>query len=364
MDLGRRGYIYTLLVAIVAVSFLSVVYFYLEVVESFKSDDMGPVKIRELQNHVKSIKGDFRRATTISTQRALVYSVNRVLVEKNFLSEYEMTACNAFPGYVHPVEGAPSAVSELMLCGTWEGGVGESTKYMGDHTLELWMNKTRNWSALRGYDTQISFRNITLTPYGYQHLLVSAQFDLLVSDDFGGEYFDENLFIHTLVPLEGIEDPYYVVNAGSDAVSRPIRFCSQPPQASAEVILGWVDEGCYLKSPQPFSGPGFLDRLDGADYTQQKYLDLAGDARDLDLGGGVIGLESLVDEHSLRQLDLSTENSSQIDYLYFEDNTDYFCEIPDARKLRMDLEHIRALNVSGGDVVCDIIVEDDEGSLN
>jgi len=148
------------------------------------------------------------------------------------------------------------------------------------------------------------------------------------------------------------------VSYGNCVAIKNREFCSihdvlVGPQSSG------LEESCYQASdvsnfesacgnPTP-NGPSFFDRLDGRLNLSEKYVN-----QSIALyNNSIIGLESLVDLHNLRQKDLDVkENASWIDYLYWMNTTG--CGSLEAcavdYPLKLDCAHALTLGV---DTECD-----------
>ncbi|HHQ45059.1 MAG TPA: hypothetical protein ENN13_02865 [Candidatus Altiarchaeales archaeon] len=373
MDIGGRirissnGYVYTLLTSVMAVAVLSIVFFYMQVYESEGSNDLNRIEIMELQEHVEFIKSDYQRALGITVQRALLYTVNNILSNEDYVSpDYVMHNCTGFnytyrgeePAY--NVAGAESAVAELMVCATFEGKSGDAIAYMENHTIPDWINRIEQRSKELGFQVDMEFLDLELSMYDESNILAVTRFNIEAKDRLSGSYHMQNILVSVIVPIEGVEDPQYVLRS-SKSISRPILMCERREATTPELLAEWIESGCYLKSARIPRGPSFFSRLEGLSYSSPRYqLQAELQAEKLGLAKNQIGLASFIDFQEYLLFGLPTTNASRMDYMYWQDKTAE-CRIGGVggREVMADLNHVFEYGVRSVNVT--YIVSSDEG---
>lgn len=368
MDLGSRGYFYTLLTTVIIVTVISFIYFYIQLYENTGDAKLYQMRLSGLKKHVDAVKSDYRRALSISVQRAALYTVNKVIEEWDFINPaYSMdgSGCEGTE-FIHTGDGVQALLAELAVCGTVSGSPSDPTKYMENHTVTYWIKKTENRSEQLGYDMNITLKNLSISMYDATHLLVSTRFDIEAMGGMEGRFSERNKQINTIVSIEGIEDPYYILKTGGTAVTRPIKECGLSEPTDSDALKEMIGRGCYFPSPTPHNGPSFFDRLEGSKtltgkYAAQTFLM----SEELMIDNNPIGLEGLVDEEELQDVKEDTYNRSAVDYIYFDDNSPdpAFCRVEDITNdaYWLDVDHVLDYNIE--DVACSIIVSDESGPL-
>ncbi|MCX6694685.1 MAG: hypothetical protein NTU61_00095 [Candidatus Altiarchaeota archaeon] len=361
MVLNNKGYIYTVLVIAMSILVTSLLVFYSQSVAVISSDSVTRMHTEEMHYFVESIKSDCSRALSITGQRATAYATNYILISNKSLENYTMRPCQ---GFKYPTNGSQAAITELMLCGTFQGATGPESRYMQNNTLLDWINRTEQNSQKLKFNSDIKLNDLTIGLYDPYNLLILSHFDIIVYDEFNQtRYAGYNIPITAVIPASILEDPLYYLQFSMPPSMRVYKKCVTYPYVNGSVIDSWITEKCYLPVSFTYSAPSVFDRLDGLSQPNPAYVTQAINlSKELNYTLSGIGLESMLDLNELIGLNVSVNSSlSQIDHMYWNKTVAY-CWVKgmDYSSFRIDTDH--ALRYKVKDLYCAITITGNGGA--
>jgi hypothetical protein len=201
--ISNRGYIYTVAALMFSLVLLSLISLYYE---SYRTTvEMDPARIRtdELHYFVESCKKDIGRAMVISGRRAAVY-----------LADYAINSTK-------PLDDPQGSLKELLINGTITAD-NKTVKvtHMRNNTLQEWLERFQNISEEMNFRSNLSFVSMDIYHYDSWHFMQVITLSFNVSDlksakDEMSRYENQNVKIYSLVPLDGLEDPFYSLGTAS-----------------------------------------------------------------------------------------------------------------------------------------------------
>ncbi|MBD3387388.1 MAG: hypothetical protein GF416_00355 [Candidatus Altiarchaeales archaeon] len=363
MVLGNRGYVFTLITAMLVLIILSMIMFFTEVSAPSYEDSSNRMSVDELHFYVESVKKDASRAISISGQRASAYAIDHIILTNETYGGYAMDNCT---GFNYSLSGVEAALAELMVCGTLDNAeepTGNIRKYMLNNTVLSWTRRMGvNQTGGLPYNVTVKFRNMSMGQYDPWHYVIVSEFDLLVRDlSSNNEYRGYGIPVVSTVDVSTLEDPSFHIQYDIPAELRILEECGREGVVDGEVLDLWIDEGCYHGSGNRYNAPSFFDRLEGRTSLSQKYVLRSRELLE-DLGYEIeeIGLESLVNVDFLRDYNVSVNtNLSQVDYMYWN-GVESTCGVSGMEKhpnFRIDVDHAVKYGVRG--LNCEVGIDQD-----
>lgn len=151
-------------------------------------------------------------------------------------------------------------------------------------------------------NVQVSIANSSINvsqddPWNVKFSLIS---DFVMEDKEGLARWDKKQVVSAYIPVEGFEDPVFVVNSFAK-VSRKIAKTPYEGDYVSEMgdvshLLDHFEKGYYAENP---AAPSFLKKLEG------------------DFSSDPNGIESFVDTRVFKKQGIPTTTKSCIDYIYF-----------------------------------------------
>jgi len=141
-------------------------------------------------------------------------------------------------------------------------------------------------------------------------------------DKSGLARWDKKQEITAFIPVEGFEDPVYIINTNGLVPRKINRSIYSEFIVGGDVsnLLDHVNKGYYLATSD---APSFLDRLRG---------DLSPDAN---------GIESLVNLPELSTQGIPTSDKTAVDHIYFSANNPSASTVPGMPSwFKIDSEHL------------------------
>jgi plastocyanin len=353
MVLGCRGYIFTLVTALMVMIILSMTLFYTEVSSPSFEDATNKVSLDELHYFVESIKKDASRAVGISSQRAAAYATDHVISTNETYRNYGMKNCTSFNYYVN---GSEAAIAELMVCGSLENAKkpsGNIKQYMMNNTVLDWMDRINGNITNPPYNATVRFRNLTIAPYDSWHYIVFSDFDVMVYDSSSQiRYSGYGIPIVSMVDITGLEDPSPYTQFGIPVAVRQYKKCERFLVVNASVLDKWIDDECYQSVGRTYNAPSFIDRLEGNGNLSAGLLRRwSGVLRQYNYTIDEIGLESPLNLAMLSSYGVGVNNNlSQFDYMYWN-GIRGSCSVRGMNHtdFRVDFNHATMHNITGLD---------------
>lgn len=327
--MDSKGYVFTLVTTVLLLLAISLSAFYFRVSQPQMQDTITNIQTDELHYFVESIKTDFNRAASITSQRALVYLLDYIMDRDQAgfdqIRYYEMYPCSDI---VYKPNGSQAALAELILCNTLNGVSTGVAEYMENNTLYNWTLNVTKFANESGYVAQIKLLNATIRPFGAYNMVVIAEMQVYIRDKSNLSFYVGNFTAFSPVPLSFLPDPLYDVLGGNPELTLNRSFipCNENGIINAPRIDEWINTSCYLNTSTLFRAPTIFDRLEGnytvSDlkyYTQAAWIaglsgiEYAGDA----------GLESFVDLDKFSDTYGIAVNMDYtwVDYLYWQNIT-------------------------------------------
>jgi len=238
-----KGYIYTLSAILLSISLVMLIVFYYGLTETgtgttklgetkTEETEMTAItsKIRcdELHYFVEDIKESMSRGLLIGGRRAALYLIDQVTQNGTpVLSNYTMdtTNCPFAENLNTSIRGSEAAIAELLICGRYNGKESEEMK---NHTLSAWRNKMIEKGNRAGLTLDMSFGNISISPYDAWHFVITTEMSFNVSDRANICHFSGyNTKITSISSIIALEDPLYPIKTSS-RIYKYITPCDEP----------------------------------------------------------------------------------------------------------------------------------------
>ena len=197
------------------------------------------------------------------------------------------------------------AFAEAMINGTY-GGVDIDSitglNMMTNNTLINWSNFIIN-TANEAYNvnTTISINNITINQSKPWTIDATVNLDVTVVGAVA-KWVKENISIATFLSIEGLYDPYYLVNTGGDYGKTIKESGVRYDEWNITKLRGHIRNGTYLHRENS-EAPSYLMRF-------------TNDIRN----SSCCGIESVVDPNKIESSQAKDQDRSYVDY-HFWDNT-------------------------------------------
>lgn len=243
--------------------------------------DRGPInkRVETLNNFVFSVEQDIPRYLYIAEFRSVFLIHEEIVLNGDYIGSVE------------------DSFDELFYNGSLGG---EEKDLMSGATFDDMVDFFEQFAKKVNANISFGMPSVLIDQQDPWNIRVNLNLSMKVSDEGGLVNWDKNMRIDSFVPIEGFEDPMYLVETGlvTNAITR----------SPYEVFVVGVDvsnlklhvENSYYVASD--SAPSFLDRLEGRN------------------AANVNGIESFVYLPGLTAQDVSTSDKSCIDYIYFSDN--------------------------------------------
>ena len=369
MVLGRRGYIFTLITSLMIMTTLSLVIYYTEVSSPKYDDYSKKMGLNELNYYVESLKDDASRAISISAQRAATYTIDHTIATNETFEDYVMSNCTQF-NYTH--HGVEAALSELIVCGTLQNSVEDTTEveaFMVNNTILDWIKNVNNQTIMgSSYQVKVSFRWLEMAQYDSSHFVVFSEFDFYVLDNNSNNRFvEQKVPITSVISISALEDPLHSLTVDKRIPEniRTLRLCEKTSTLNGSVIDDWIDEGCYFGVKNNFNAPSFFDRLEGRKYLSAKFIDRSVTTFErVGYSPKDIAIESFMNINLLDTFNVSVNpNLSQVDYEYWQ-GQESKCKVDGMEKhknFRINPKQSIVYNIKG--LNCQIMLTNTSGTI-
>jgi hypothetical protein len=188
-------------------------------------------------------------------------------------------------------------MEELMLNGTLYNN---PQFIMENNTLINWTQKMQIEAAKIGIELNITLQNLSIQQNDPWHITFSVDLRCQLQDERKLASWDFNLSSTSRIPIEGFEDPVWIVEAG-DQIPHVINISPHVGSFANDTDVQNITE--HLENAYYLSfgiGPNYLSRLEG-DLT----------------ASDPTGIESFVDKEVLETITPIDPDKTSIDYLYF-----------------------------------------------
>lgn len=312
LNIGNKGYIYTLVTIIIGILLLSLVSFYFEFYQKETINAENKISTESLYYLIESIKKDIDRANVISGERAAVYAINYITNSSKNLSAYSMRNCTKFN---YTFSGPEAAIAELMLCGTLNGN---SIGYINDNTLLNWTRRINKTEI-----SDINIKNITISPYDSWNFAVITTVEISANKS-GIGFYNANMSVLSIIPITGMPDPLYYLRTNEPDLIQYFKKCNQPNSVNGTIINNWLASRCYHSSNLSYNGSSFFDRMEGNLNLSEKYVNQS----KFYFNRTDIGLESFADLYNIWYHNIPVDaaaNLTWIDYFYWQNSIGICC---------------------------------------
>jgi len=274
--MNKKAQIFTLL----AIFIISLMFISFRVFSIAEFRESTSTRISTMGNFLDSIEKNLERQMFISGFRIIFLAENQVTVTGTYI-----LSVNDF-------------FNEAFFNGTVAG---QSSDILNGATYTDLINSINNNAKKINVDITLKNSNIFLSmedPWNVKFTLVS---DFVMEDKSGLAKWEKQQNISALIPIEGFEDPMFIINTNalvSRKINQTIYDGIYANGSDVTNLLSHVNDGLYVEHT---GAPNFLQRFEG---------DLTSDP-----GGN--GIESFVNINELSQQGLPTSTKSTIDFIYF-----------------------------------------------
>lgn len=266
---GKKGMFFTLMVMALLFLFLTSYGVY-----SFVAD-RGSInsRIETMNNFVFSVEEDLSRKLYISGFRIIFLFEKEISETGNYITDFNSTFEEAF------FNGTIDGVSQDLLNKVLFQDIEDSFNERGGKI-----------------NVNVSLLNpgIVVSQEDPWHVKVTLNADLFVQDRAELASWNRSASISALIPIEGFEDPIYIVNTNGLVANKINR--SVYSGFGVANLTSHVENSYYINSSL---APSFLDRLQGVS------------------AANVNGIESLVNLVRLSSQGIPAQDKSVVDYIYF-----------------------------------------------
>ncbi len=370
MVLGSKGYVFTLIIALMLMLTLSLILFHSQISSPRFQDTTNKMSLNELHFFVEALKNDASRAASISGQRAATYAVDHIIDTNETFFDYEMCNCTDF---VYNHTGVEAAIAELLLCGTIKNAtepVGDIEQYMKNNTILDWIDRMNNTEGgIVPYNVTLKFRDLEIVMYDSFHMVIFSKYDMKITDPASdNRYLEQNVQISSIIDISTIEDPMFYVTI-TERIPTAIRLfspCVKTIRPNGTIVDQWVTEGCYFRVKNSFQSPSFFDRLEGRNQLDPKFIQRSQD-KFIEMGylPSDIAIESLMNLALLDEYNVSVNsNLSQIDADYWKGVSAgcYVDGMVEHPQFRITPKHSLAYKIVG--LNCMVYMKNQSGTLN
>lgn len=264
-------------------------------------------RVFTMNNFIKNIDQDVKRALYISGFRALLSLTSNVVTTGVFVSNMS------------------GEFAEVIYNGT----VNRTRQpLMDNNTLSWWVQKIQTQSAHINVNTTISIGPVAISQSDPWRVQLDMALNVTIVDKDGVARWNVSRAAQAFVPIEDFEDPFYAVKTGG-ALSRKIIRTNFTVWNVTYLRTHLMNE-TYLNNS---NAPSFLLRLQGSTTASNN------------------GIETLIDTNDLTRVGISVENKTSVDYIYWSTSNPSHSGISgitnvDYTKFRLDTAHLSIYNVT------------------
>lgn len=300
------------LFTIMGIFIVFLVFMSFEIFSTIHERDVIKTRVSTMDNFMSSIEKNLERQMYISGFRIIFLAENHITSTGNYINVDSFFNEAFFNGSVGGVS------NNSILNGATYSDLIDS---LNQKASKINVNITMNNSFINISQNSPWFVNFTMTS------------DFVMQDRENLAKWDKEQVISALIPVEGFEDPLFTVNSYAK-ISRKIARTPYEGNYADELtgnvtnLLDHVNRGYYASNP---NAPNFLQRLEG------------------NLNPDSNGIESFVNIPELSSQGISTQEKTDIDYIYFStSNPAYFgvSGMPSWFKIDNQSNHLQKYNVS------------------
>jgi hypothetical protein len=192
----RKGIMFSFIIFFLAVTLVGLISVQRSLISGRREQLFIETRINALNNMYESVTRDVEKTLDTITRRAMIVCFNNISREGV------------------PLQQANVTLKELILNGTMNG---EQEDIMENATFPYWMQKIEQVALLKGFnitiDNQTIEQTLEIKPYDSFNLLVEAKMSINITDLQGVAALDRLVQIKSLVSVEGMEDPLYLLNS-------------------------------------------------------------------------------------------------------------------------------------------------------
>jgi len=196
-----KGQAYSLIVILIIIPLLLFITGFMSTSENIITTRTDKVLSDQMAQLARNIEDDFVRAVKTSGRRALLSEVNTVILKGE------------------PLSNASKGMGELMSNGSLDGNL---SIIMFNNTLGDWARKINSLNV--GFETNVSFGNITVKNFDGFNLLVTVNVNMDISHKFSVSRINKSIQQNITVSVEGLEDPLYILNSGGAVQKQILRY--------------------------------------------------------------------------------------------------------------------------------------------
>ncbi|MBI4739562.1 hypothetical protein HY772_08560 [Candidatus Woesearchaeota archaeon] len=304
--LKKNGVFFTV-IAVIVVGFFLVSFGLFASYRDVLRTSVLETRVFTMNNFIKNIDDDMERSLYISGFRALLSLVNDVVTTGVFVSNLS------------------TQFSEVIYNGTING---TAQDLMQNNTLLYWTQKIQEESAKINLNTTIRVGSLLIDQSDPWMVLLTMEANVSIVDKDGAASWNVSRTVQARIPIEGFEDPFFVVKTGG-LLSRKV-FRTNLTLWNVTHLRTHLKNETYLNNS---NAPNFLLRLQGSTAASNN------------------GIETLIDTNDLIQVGISVLNKTSVDYIYWSTNNPGHYGITgitnvDYPKFRLDSAHLSVYNVT------------------
>jgi len=245
---------------------------------------MIETRINTMNNFIEDIDDDIERSVFTSGFRAIFSLTTYAAINASYFDDID------------------AAFNEAFLNGTLNG---TSLDLMENSEFSLWIVKVQNIAEELNIDLNITVNNVSIKHSSPFFLRVTLNATFSVIDRKQTAEWEYDRTIEAELPIQGFQDPVYVIGPGSGGVVNTIEISNFTVFVGKDNNTNNLSYLANTSEYTPWSGaPSFLMRLEG----------------DLNASPDGYGIESFVNLIQLTNLELTTKNKTVIDYIYFSND--------------------------------------------
>ncbi|MEK6854886.1 MAG: hypothetical protein AABX73_01560 [Nanoarchaeota archaeon] len=301
----KKGMFFTIMAILLLTFFLLSLVF----VSNAQERNVVQKRVESLDSFVFSAEEDLSRQIYISGFRIIFLFEKRIVENGTFISNFPATFDEAF--YNGTIYGQPQS----LMTGATFSEIKSSLE-----------NKARKINA----NASLFDPSILVTQDDPWHVKVVFNSSFFVEDKNKLASWNKSISIVGLIPVEGFEDPLYVVNTNGLITNKITKslYTNFVSGSDVQNLLLHLTNSYYIASA---SAPSFLDRLQG------------------NVGANLYGIESLVNLEKLSSQGVYVKDKSVVDYIYFSTANPSSCNvIPNGLPswFKLDNEHLTVYQVN------------------
>jgi len=189
----RKGVMFSFIMIFVTLSILTLIFINNSLISHRREEIFIEMRINNLNNMYEGLIKDLDKSLQIISRRAISVAYSNVSVPLG----------DEPP---QPLDNADIRLAELIENGTLKGS---SEPLMENATFTEWINKIKELSVLKGFESDIEIISLEVKPYDYIHLLVKTELNVSIIDKQGVAELNRSATVNSIVSLEGLEDPLY-----------------------------------------------------------------------------------------------------------------------------------------------------------